>query len=171
MAKQPINSWPDRKQHISFWWSTFFGVGLLKPAPGTWGSLAALFVGYLLISNGISLVALLVLTGIITAVSVWAINDIEKKSGIHDAGEIVIDEVAGQWLAFVPFYFFSADLMAYAIAFVLFRLFDIWKPWPIGPLDKHVSGGFGVMVDDLVAGGFAALVLWGLFAMKLIPVY
>lgn len=146
-----------------------FGVGLLRPAPGTWGSLAAVIVGYLLVSGGLSLVVLLTSIALITLLSIWAINDIEAKSGIHDAGEIVIDEVAGQWLALVPFYFFKGSLLGYAAAFLLFRLFDIWKPWPIGFLDKHVSGGFGVMVDDLVAGIFAAAVLWGMLSLNLLP--
>lgn len=169
MAKQPISNWPDRHKHISFWWSTVAGVGLLKPAPGTWGSLIALILGYLMLEGGIGLPLLLTLTALITAISVWAINDIETKSGIHDAGEIVIDEVAGQWLALVPFYFYTGHLTGYLLAFALFRLFDIWKPWPIGPIDKKVPGGFGVMVDDLIAGLFAAVVLWGVLSTNILP--
>lgn len=169
MAKQPISNWSDRYKNISFWWSTFFGVGLFKPAPGTWGSLAALLLGYAMITAGLSLPSLLVITLLVTVVSIWAINDIEAKSGIHDAGEIVTDEVVGQWLALVPLYFFAPSLAAYGTAFVLFRLFDIWKPWPIGPLDTKVSGGFGVMVDDIVAGIFAAAVLALLLANNLLP--
>ncbi len=171
MAKQPISNWPDRYKYISFWWSTLFGVGLFKPAPGTWGSLAAVALGYIMIENGLSLFALLALTALITIISIWAINDIETKSGIHDAGEIVIDEVAGQWLALVPFYFFTSHFAGYLLAFALFRLFDIWKPWPIGPIDKKVSGGFGVMVDDLVAGLFAAAALSCILYFNMLPIF
>ncbi|MEX0299903.1 MAG: phosphatidylglycerophosphatase A [Kordiimonas sp.] len=171
MAKQPISNWPDRYKHLSFWWSTVFGVGLFKPAPGTWGSLAAVVLGYALIENGFSLIALLVLTTLITLISIWAINDIEAKSGIHDAGEIVIDEVAGQWIALVPFYFFTGHVATYLLSFALFRLFDIWKPWPIGPIDKHVSGGLGVMIDDIVAGVFAAMVLWFILYFDVLAVF
>ena len=169
MPKRPINEWEDRQKHLSFWWSTFFGVGLIKPAPGTWGSLAALLAGYIFIVTGLPIWGLIALILVVTVFSVWAINDIEAKSGIHDAGEIVIDEVAGQWIALVPFYYFPNNILAYGLAFALFRLFDIWKPWPIGPLDKRVSGGFGVMVDDIVAGLFSALVMTLLFFFNLIP--
>ncbi len=141
----------------------------MKPAPGTWGSLTAVIVGYFMISGGLNLISLLAAISLITLLSIWAINDIETKSGIHDAGEIVIDEVAGQWLALIPFYFITGSFLGYAAAFLLFRLFDIWKPWPIGLLDKHVNGGFGVMVDDLVAGLFAAIVLWGLLTLEILP--
>lgn len=170
MAKRPISEWPDRHKHVSFWWSTFFGVGLIKPAPGTWGSFAALLVGYFIIETNLPLWGLLALTAAITIISIKAINDIEAQSGIHDAGEIVIDEVAGQWLALIPLYFFPATFWTFGIAFALFRLFDVWKPWPIGPLDRHVSGGWGVMVDDIVAGIMAAVGLSLILYFKLLPV-
>jgi len=170
MAKQPITEWPGRYRHLSFWWSTAIGIGLLKPAPGTWGSFAALVSGYFMIAHGLSFLSLVTLITMLTFISIWAINTIEKKSGIHDAGEIVIDEVAGQWLALSPLCFFSGGYVAYFIAFFLFRLFDIWKPWPIGPVDKHVNGGFGVMVDDLIAGAFSAVILWALLFYDLLPI-
>jgi len=156
MAKQAISNWADRYKHISFWWATVGGSGLLRPAPGTWGSLVGLITGYLLIQNNISVEAFSLLIAIYSAVSSWMIDQIEKQSGIHDAPEIVADEVAGQWLALLPCFFWPTNFLAYSIAFAAFRLFDIWKPWPIGPLDKHVQGGFGVMIDDIIAGIFAA---------------
>ena len=164
MSKQPISNWKDRKKHLSFWWATVAGVGLLKPAPGTWGSLAALLLGYGLIEAGISAAWLVVVVILLTLASVRAIDTIEAKSGIHDAPEIVIDEVAGQWLALLPLFYFQPTLIGYGLAFLLFRLFDIWKPWPIGPLDKKVSGGFGVMIDDIVAGLIAAALLYAILS-------
>ncbi|MFC3051066.1 phosphatidylglycerophosphatase A family protein [Kordiimonas pumila] len=159
MSKRPISDWNERYRHISFWWATVFGAGLLKPAPGTWGSLVAVIAGYYLINTGISFTLLSSLIVAITVLSAFAIDHIEKVSGIHDAPEIVIDEVAGQWIALLPFYFFTPMLYDYMVAFLLFRLFDIWKPWPIGLIDRKVTGGCGVMVDDLVAGLFAAVVI------------
>ena len=80
--------------------------------------------------------------------------------GFADSPAIVIDEVAGQWIALL---LVPADPVAYGMGFVLFRLFDVAKPWPIGLIDRHVKGGFGVMLDDVVAGGIAALVLWNIW--------
>jgi len=72
----------------------------------------------------------------------------------------VVDEIVGQWLAFLPVANF--DLLWFVTAFALFRLFDVLKPWPIRVLDRRIKGGFGVMLDDVLAGIFAALCLWGL---------
>lgn len=160
MAKTPISTWKDRTKHFSFWWATAGGVGLMRPAPGTWGSLAGVLLAFYLIEiHKISFWQFSAITFAISIVSIWHINQIEKLSGIHDASEIVIDEVAGQWVAVLPCFFIAHDAIAYFIAFAAFRLFDIWKPWPIGPLDKKVDGGVGVMIDDIVAGLFAAAVL------------
>lgn len=160
MAKTPISIWKERTRHFSFWWATAGGIGLMRPAPGTWGSLAATILGYYLIEIlSISSLHFVITIVAISLVSVFQINQIEKLSGIHDASEIVIDEVAGQWIALLPCLFMAADTISYLIAFAAFRLFDIWKPWPIGPLDKKVDGGFGVMIDDMVAGLFAAAIL------------
>ena len=74
----------------------------------------------------------------------------------HDPGEIVIDEVAGQWLACL---FLPPEIWLYALAFVLFRMFDIFKPWPVDHLDKHGTGGLGIMQDDMAAGLYALLIL------------
>ncbi|MCW9044778.1 MAG: phosphatidylglycerophosphatase A, partial [Alphaproteobacteria bacterium] len=86
----------------------------------------------------------------------------EQASTKHDPGEIVIDEVAGQWLSLFPVSYFlgQADIIGVIAAFILFRIFDILKPWPIRLLDSKVGGGFGVMVDDIGAGIVAAIILW-----------
>lgn len=136
--------------------ATFFGCGRLPMAPGTWGSLAALPLGVgLLWVGGPWLLAL----GII-AVSLagwWASGEHSRLIGRDDAGEIVIDEVAGQWIALLPAAVTWPDI---AIAFLLFRVADIVKPWPASWADRTIHGGLGVMADDLIAGIYAALALF-----------
>lgn len=139
--------------------ATWFGVGRLKPAPGTWGSLAAVPLGWLIVHFA-NLTGLLSVTVAVFAVGVWAAQHYEHDVGAHDSSEVVIDEVVGQWISFIPIAILSAPLWSYALAFGLFRLFDIWKPWPISWLDKNVGGGLGAMVDDVAAGIVAALGLW-----------
>jgi len=140
--------------------SLWFGAGLLKPAPGTWGSLVALAMGWgLLLLHPWALYAGIVLVSLI---GIWAADVYQRVSGRHDASEVVIDEVAGQWitLAALPLIGAAATLETLAAAFVLFRLFDIFKPGPIGWADRKVAGGLGVMADDILAGLAAGLCLW-----------
>ncbi len=162
MAKETLSNWQDRHKSIAYWWSVGFGSGLIKPAPGTWGSLVGLGIGYLFLQLPMPTTILISAAIIVTIISIYAIGIIEKSTGVHDAPEIVIDEFAGQWLAMVPLAVNGITLSSLIASFILFRIFDIIKPWPIIWLDKKVSGGFGVMVDDLVAGIIAAVVLWGL---------
>ncbi|TNE65862.1 MAG: phosphatidylglycerophosphatase A [Alphaproteobacteria bacterium] len=168
MAKGTLRHWPDRHKRPSFWWVTALGSGMLRPAPGTWGSALGLAAGYGLVAIGTHPGIILLLVALITAISSKVIDRIEQALGFHDASEIVIDEVAGQWLAILPICFLPHTPWAWAAAFGLFRIFDIIKPWPIGWLDRRVHGGFGVMVDDLVAGLFAALGLWLLLTFELL---
>lgn len=141
--------------------ATWFGAGLLKPGPGTWGSAAALPFGYLLVTFA-------GLTGFITGVVLsiligyWASARYEEETKTHDAKEIVVDEVAGQWITLTPLLFIpDPPLWSYSAAFILFRFFDITKIWPIYLIDQKVDGALGVMGDDVLAGIFAAIVLWG----------
>ncbi|WP_417461698.1 phosphatidylglycerophosphatase A [Kordiimonas sp.] len=157
MAKVSLRTWDERTQSPLFWLVTGLGVGMAKPAPGTWGSLLGLALGYGLIMLNVGVIELILLTAVLTVISSIAIDRIENTIGIHDAPEIIIDEIAGQWLALVPLLWLEPSLVLYGLAFVLFRFFDIIKPWPIGWLDKEVAGGFGVMVDDLVAGILSAI--------------
>jgi len=159
VAKQTLSNWEGRHKSPAYWWSVGFGSGLLKPAPGTWGSLVGLVLGYGLVGIVGGFWWLIVAIISVTLVSIFAISAIEKATGIHDAPEIVIDEFAGQWVAMLPLAFFPFGIWELLTCFGLFRLFDIIKPWPIGLLDRKVSGGFGVMVDDLVAGVIAAAIL------------
>ena len=154
--KQSLETWPNRWRSPAFWMAVGFGSGLLKPAPGTWGSLLALVLGYGMVVQGVTIEVFAAAIVGVSVVGTLTINRIEKLSGVHDAPEIVIDEVAGMWIAMLPLWHLGADYILVVLAFILFRIFDILKPWPIGWLDKQVSGGFGVMVDDIVAGILAA---------------
>lgn len=142
--------------------ATVFFLGLIRPAPGTWGSLAALPAAYgLHLAGGPALLAICIVAALV--LGVWAANAEARRTGRHDAGEIVIDEVAGQWIALLPVSIGAAAAGAqiealwpgWIAAFVLFRLFDILKPGPIGWADRR-GGVFGVMLDDVIAGLFAA---------------
>lgn len=142
---------------------TLFGVGLLRPGPGTWGSVVALPLGWLLHIAG-SWPLLLVATMLVIPLGVWAIGGMIAEGATHDPSEGVIDEVAGQWIALLPVSygasFAGADILAlwpgWIAAFVLFRLFDIWKPGPVGHFDRQGTA-LSVVLDDVAAGVFAAL--------------
>jgi len=145
-------------KHPATWLATWGGTGLMQPAPGTWGTLGALPFGIILMITG-GIPALLIAIAIAFPLGLWASKHFERMVREKDSGMIVIDEVVGVWIAMIP-----AVLTPYSIgiAFVLFRLFDIWKPWPISYLDKKVHGAMGVMLDDVLAGVFAAIILIGL---------
>ncbi|WNJ98408.1 phosphatidylglycerophosphatase A [Thalassospiraceae bacterium LMO-JJ14] len=140
--------------------ATWFGAGYAPFAPGTFGSLFALPVGWALAHEGGPLALALAAIGI-SLIGVWAADAYMAQAGEHDPGPVVIDEVAGQWLAMLPMAAFLT-WQGTLIAFVLFRTFDIWKPWPISWADKNVQGGIGVMADDILAGIAAAACLYGL---------
>ncbi len=145
-------------KHPATWLATWGGTGLIQPAPGTWGTLGALPFGVILMMTG-GIPALLIAIAIAFPLGLWASKHFERMVREKDSGMIVIDEVVGVWIAMIP-----AVLTPYSIgiAFILFRLFDIWKPWPISYLDKKVHGAMGVMLDDVLAGVFAAIVMIGL---------
>lgn len=142
--------------------ATVFGTGLLRPAPGTWGSALAIGLG-LAIDRVFGFPALLAATVLVTALGFWAVAGVLTGPG-DDPAEVVIDEVAGQWLTllFPAAAFWSHGLADWALvawpgwvaAFAFFRLFDIWKPWLVGRIDRR-GGAAGVMGDDLMAGLFA----------------
>lgn len=147
------------------WAATWFGSGFMRPAPGTWGSLAALPFGLLIIAFG-NIYILILATLFVTWLGLKASARFEADTGIHDSKMIVIDEVAGQWLALIPIVLFVSLEAPYfpvyiMLAFLFFRLFDITKPWPASYFDKSVDGPAGVMFDDIVAGVYAAIVLYG----------
>ncbi len=142
---------------------TFMGVGYIRPAPGTWGSLAALLYGWLLhVIGGLPLLLVGIVVGFLKGW--WATAQMTKGSDDHDPSEIVVGEVIGQWIALIPLSY-AAGSMGISIlnmwpgwiaAFILFRLFDITKPWIIGWADRR-GDALGVMLDDVIAGVFAAI--------------
>lgn len=144
--------------------ATVLGVGLIRPAPGSWGSAVAVPAGYFLhVLGGFPLMCL----GILAAFTagLWAAKQEEAVTGSHDASEIVIDEVVGMWVALLPLsgglWMAGADPWLFPWpgwvgGFLAFRLFDIWKPGPVGWADRQ-PGALGVMLDDVIAGVFAAV--------------
>ena len=150
---------------------TVCGVGNLRPAPGTWGSAAALPLASLIHVLGgfpLFLIAILCVFG----AGWWATVQITAGSDDHDPSEVVIDEVAGQWIALLPLSYAAStrglDILdlwpGWLSAFVLFRLFDIWKPWLVGKADRR-GDALGVMLDDVIAGAFAAIGVMALAAL------
>jgi len=145
--------------------ATFFCVGLLRPAPGTWGSLAALPAAWALHALG-GFAALAMASVAVFAIGWWATERETAGKDDPDPSEIVIDEVAGMWIALWPVSLGAAmqgvDVLAlwpgWIVAFLGFRLFDIWKPGPIGWADRR-NDPLGVMLDDVIAGIFAAMLV------------
>jgi len=135
--------------------ATWFGSGLLPGAPGTWGSLAALPFAWALVWLG-GYLALLAAIGIIFGIGIWAAGHYTQASGLKDCQNVVVDEVAGQWLSLL---FVPLDAVAYLTAFLLFRICDIFKPWPANMADRKVYGGFGIMLDDVIAGAYALFLM------------
>jgi phosphatidylglycerophosphatase A len=145
------------------WLACGFGSGLTPVAQGTFGSLAALLPWLLL--RYLSMPFYLSMLVIGFAIGVWACDIAGRALGVDDHRSLVWDEFIGQWIALIPLLVpkllptrFSTWWWLPA-GFVLFRLFDVWKPWPIRWMDRHLKGGRGVMVDDVVAGVFAAVVV------------
>jgi phosphatidylglycerophosphatase A len=130
--------------------------GLSPKAPGTVGSFVALILGMGLLQI-ISITTLFLLSLLISVIAVKQINIYEDKVGTHDGKEIVIDELAGMWIAMGVSGVTTENWIMGIIAFIFFRIFDIWKPSIIGKIDRDVKGGWGVMGDDMVAGVFAGL--------------
>jgi phosphatidylglycerophosphatase A len=148
----------ERKAHTAWAWTigTFFGIGLIGPGPGTWASLAAAAVWYAAaraahLSTIGQTIATTMAAVAITIVGIPAASVVERETGREDPGHVVIDEVAGQWFALVAC---PLDAGHTALAFALFRLFDIVKPWPARQLER-LHGGLGIMMDDLAAGIYA----------------
>jgi phosphatidylglycerophosphatase A len=146
------------------WLSSWFGSGFLRPAPGTIGSLAAIPFGYAIahVSGpiGLAMAALALL-----CIGTVAADRFGKKSGAVDDQSIVVDEVVGMWIAAIPA---EGHMDLWWVAFFLFRLFDIYKPWPASFFDNRSIGGIDVMMDDVIAGIYAFLGTCGV-AMFYLP--
>ena len=131
-----------------------FGVGLLPKAPGTAGSVLGLLVAWLTFSIGLPW--RIAIAGALIIIGIWICGESAKRLGTHDYRGIVWDEIAGMYVTLLAV---PRELIFWAIGFALFRIFDIWKPWPIRDLDSTVAGGLGIMIDDLLASIFAILLL------------
>lgn len=148
-----------RKTRWAWAVATFFGVGYLKPGPGTYGSVAAVVLWYAAAhlfapTHTALLVATAVAAMLVTAIGIPASTTTARESSRKDPGFVVIDEVAGQLFALI----LAPPAWSHAaLALLLFRLFDIWKPWPIRKLEA-LPEGTGIMLDDVAAGLFALLV-------------
>jgi phosphatidylglycerophosphatase A len=139
---------------------TFFGVGFLRPGPGTWGSAAAALIWIaaaicLRLSRLELTWATLGATIAVFLLGVIASTRVEEEQGQPDPQSVVIDEVAGQWIALL---YSRADLIHVLVAFLLFRVFDVLKPWPARRLE-NLPRGWGIMLDDVAAGVYALLVV------------
>ncbi len=155
-------NWHFLRQHPAYWIAFGFGSGLSPVAPGTVGSLLA-FPLYALTLAHFSLPWLIVVLLAAQLLGVWVCDKTGRALGEADYGGIVWDEIAACWLilACVP-----QRWDWWLAAFVLFRLFDIWKPWPIREADRHVKGGFGVMLDDVLAAVYVIIILRGIMMIK-----
>ena len=133
------------------------GVGYLPLAPGTFGSLVGVGIFWLLVrANPLVIVAAIL---VVTFAGIWAGSRIEQLSGRKDPGKVVVDEVAGQMIALFPLTLFARwSIAAVILSFILFRFFDIVKPYPANRL-QDLHGGMGIMFDDLVAGVYGAVVV------------
>ncbi|MDG1082167.1 MAG: phosphatidylglycerophosphatase A [Porticoccaceae bacterium] len=132
-----------------------FGSGLSPKAPGTMGTLAAIPLWWLLAQ--LPLTSYLIVVSIAAVVGIAICGRAADQMGVHDHGGIVWDEFVGFWIAMAAL---PITWQSVVLGFVLFRVFDILKPWPISWLDKRVSGGFGIMIDDVIAGLAAAVVIY-----------
>lgn len=143
--------------HPAGWIALGFGSGLSPIAPGTAGSLAALIPW--LIVRGMHPIAYAIYLVVAFALGVWACEWVARKTNVGDPSFVVWDEFVGQWIALLPLVILARSAWWTIAGFILFRIFDIWKPWPVSLADRDVEGGLGVMVDDVIAGAYAAIVL------------
>jgi phosphatidylglycerophosphatase A len=158
MANSNVQTHPPSEKKTLWAWTigTFFGAGLLKPGPGTYGSISAVLLWYaaahalhpapIALAIGTTVAAV-----IATLIGIPAATIVARESGREDPGHVVIDEVAGQLIALIAI---PADWQHAAISLLLFRIFDILKPPPIRQLER-LHGGTGIMLDDVAAGLFA----------------
>lgn len=166
-APPAISSSPGKPPWLAMVVATWFGAGLSPKAPGTVGSLASLILWAPLIHWETTWWVRLLATLAVFAVGTLASNAIVKAKGAEDPQIVVVDEVAGMGVALL---LAGHGWISLAIGFVLFRIFDIWKPWPVRWADRTVKGGFGVMLDDVLAGlyAFACLVLVERYVLPLV---
>jgi phosphatidylglycerophosphatase A len=138
--------------------ATWFGCGYSPAAPGTAGSAAGIFISWILISRAeLSPLWLIPLAVLMTPLGIWAADATARDLGMEDPGLVVIDEVLGQWLTAAAI--LHPTWQSYVLAFAMFRIFDITKPWPIRKLES-LHGGLGIVADDLLAGVYGGVVVF-----------
>ncbi|TAN08410.1 MAG: phosphatidylglycerophosphatase A [Rhodanobacteraceae bacterium] len=141
--------------HPAGWIATAFGAGLTPKAPGTAGSLVALLPWWFVLRGlPLGVYAAVLVAGFLLGVWVCGVSD--RRLGLHDQGALVWDEVIGMWITLLAA---PAQWWWLLVGFALFRLFDIWKPWPVSWADRRIRGGLGVMLDDVLAGMYALIVV------------
>ncbi len=137
--------------------ATVFGIGFLPGAPGTWGSLAAV-AAWVGLQHVIPTTGIILITVFLFFIGVWITDHVARHEADEDPAEIVLDEWVGQW---IPLWVIPATPEYIIGALILFRIFDVAKPWPVSLYD-NVSGGWGIMLDDIAAGVYALLILKGI---------
>jgi phosphatidylglycerophosphatase A len=150
MSKTPASIWRNPIHFLAFG----LGSGAAPKAPGTFGTLAAIPL-WLLFSD-LPILSYIAVIVVASLVGIWLCGQTSKDLGVHDHGGIVWDEFVGLWITYIAL---PEGWLWVLFGFLLFRLFDIWKPWPIGWADSKVSGGLGIMLDDILAGFMALGVL------------
>lgn len=173
-STEPTPQSGTKKPRLALFIATGFGLGYLPLVPGTWGSLLGLAVSWwalraagsvdIFVHNVYFVVApahfFLSLLFVLSAIGVWAADRAEKYIGSKDPQIVVIDEASGQIVALVPVLLRGVTNWKYLVlGFILFRVFDIWKPFPVRQAER-LPGGWGIMADDWLAGIYAALGLW-----------
>jgi phosphatidylglycerophosphatase A len=139
--------------------ATWFYSGYLRPASGTWGTVAGLPL-CLVVTAYFGLIGIVVTTCLLFTLGLWSAHEFEIETGEHDSSRIVIDEVAGMMIACIPL-LYQFDWMIVFACFALFRVFDAWKVGLVGWCDKKINGALGVMIDDIVAGFLTTIVMLG----------
>jgi phosphatidylglycerophosphatase A len=150
MSKTPASIWRNPIHFLAFG----LGSGAAPKAPGTFGTLAAIPL-WLLFSD-LPILSYIAVIVVASLVGIWLCGQTSKDLGVHDHGGIVWDEFVGLWITYIAL---PEGWLWVLFGFLLFRLFDIWKPWPIGWADRKVNGGLGIMLDDILAGCMALGVL------------
>ncbi len=154
-ASKPIIPVPKEFYTNPLYFIAFgFGAGFAPFAPGTFGTLFA--IPFYLLLRQLSLPYYLLVVLIIIGLTSWMCDYISRKTHTHDHPGMCIDEFVGYFVTMINA---PHGVFWILLGFALFRLFDIWKPWPIRYLDKHVHGGFGMIIDDVVAGIFAMIII------------
>ncbi|WP_448605884.1 phosphatidylglycerophosphatase A [Neorickettsia risticii] len=155
----------NRKQDVFTKCATCFGIGYLSPVPGTLGSILAFVFLPLIIFFPLSTAYVVLISSFLFLIGIWSCDKYETTYSLEDPKEVIIDELIAQLIlflciscAFGSSFELSIMLLLCVISFVLFRFFDIVKPWPISLVQKNIHGGFGVMLDDLLAA-FATFII------------